>query len=49
MNKLFLVSFITLDGNKNQVTVDARSENHANRVFSDSYCYDEILSITEIE
>ena len=45
---LYLVTFITLDGNENQVEVEARNETHASFVFEENYCYDEIISITLI-
>lgn len=48
-NKKFLVTFISLDGNEQEVYVDAPDERQCKREIERSYEYDEILSIEEID
>ncbi len=46
-NYLFIE--LTLDGNKSYVEIAARSEFAAERIFENSYMYDEILNIETTE
>lgn len=43
----YLITFITLDGNKQQVFIDAHSETRATMTFECEYQFDEIISVIE--
>jgi len=43
--RTFCIQFVTIDGNINEVYIDARNEQHAEMVFSENYMYDEIILI----
>lgn len=48
-NKQFKITFRTLDGNKETIFVDARTESAAIRIVEREYEVDEIIKIEEVE
>lgn len=46
-NTTFVIVFVSTDGNKQTVYVDAPNERSAMRIFERDYDYDEIISIKQ--